>query len=179
MKKSWTSAALLLALLLPSLAGAAGALGAPGMRAHHATVTPQLANNAFGGPLVLQSTEASGRIDGEVFAVLEHPFARVSTALSDPAKWCDILILHLNTKYCRRQQEQGATVLDVRVGKKGPQSIGAASRLAFKWQPPVQRPDYLSVAFDAPDGPYDTHDYRILVEAIPLDASHTFVHMGY
>lgn len=179
MKKFWTSAALLLAVLIPSLAGAAGALGPASLRSHYGTITPELARNVFGGPLVLKSEEAPRRIDGEVFAVLEHPFSRVSTALSDPGQWCDILILHLNTKYCRRQQEQGATVLDVRVGKKGPQSIGSASRLAFRWQPPVQRPDYLSATLDAAEGPYDTHDYRILAEAIPLDANHTFLHMGY
>jgi len=179
MKNFWTSAALLLALWIPSLAGAAGALGPAGLRTRHAAITPQLANNVFGGPLVLQSEETAGHIDGEVFAVLEHPFSRVSAALSDPGQWCEILILHINTKYCRRQQEQGATVLDVRVGKKGPQAISSASKLAFQWRPAVQRPDYLATTMDAPDGPYDTHDYRILAEAIPLDANHTFLHMGY
>src|SRR5437764_382780 len=75
MKNFWTSAALLLALLIPSLAGAAGALGPAGLRAHYAAIAPQLANNVFGGPLVLQSEEAAGHIDGAVYAVLEHPFS--------------------------------------------------------------------------------------------------------
>jgi hypothetical protein len=179
MKKSWTVAALALALLFPLLSHAAGALGAAGLRAQYAAITPQLANNPFGGPLVLRSEEASRRIDGEVFAVLEHPFARVSAALVDPGQWCDILILHLNTKYCRREQNAGGTVLDVRVGKKGPQSISSASKLSFHWRPPVQRPDYVAATLEAPEGPYDTRDYRILVEAVPLDATHTFLHMGY
>jgi hypothetical protein len=179
MKKSWTIAALALALLFPFLAHAAGALGAAGLRTHQASIAPQLAQNAFGGPLVLQSEEASRRIDGEVFAVLEHPFARVSAALTDPGQWCDVLILHLNTKYCRPQQAQGRTVLDVRVGKKGPQSLSSASKLDFNWRPPVQRPDYFLATLEAPEGPYDTRDYRLLVEAVPMDATHTFVHMGY
>lgn len=179
MKKTWSLAALVLALLFPLLAQAAGALGPGALRAYHASIAPQLANNVFGGPLLLQSEEASRRIDGEVFAVLEHPFARVSAALSDPAQWCDILILHLNTKYCRREQASASTVLDVRVGKKGPQSISSASKLAFQWRPPVQQPDYVAATLEAADGPYDTRDYRLLVEATPLDATHTFLHMGY
>lgn len=179
MKKAWTFAALVLALLFPFLSHAAGAIGAAGLRTHHAAIAPQLARNAFGGPLVLQSEEASRRIDGEVFAVLEHPFAGVSAALTDPGQWCDILILHLNTKYCRAQQAPGGTVLDVRVGKKGPQSISSASKLDFNWRPPVQRPDYFLVTLEAPEGPYDTRNYRLLVEAIPLDATRTFLHMGY
>lgn len=177
MKKSWFTA-LAFALLLPLLAQAAGALGPAALRAQHGRIADQLANNAFGGPLVLRSDEAARRIDGEVFAVLDHPFPRVSAALSDPAQWCDILILHLNTKYCRREQ-RAATVLDVRVGKKGPQSISTASKLAFAWRPPVQRPDYVAATLEAADGPYDTRDYRLLVEAVPLDAGHTFLHMGY
>jgi hypothetical protein len=180
MKKNlWTEALLVLALLVPGIAAAAGLLGPAALQARHGSLAPELASNAFGGPLVLKSEEASRRIDGEVYAVLDHPFAKVSAALSDPLQWCDILILHLNTKYCRRIQEQGVTRLDVRVGKKEPQSIQSASRLDFTWQPPVSRPDYVAAILDSPDGPYDTRDYRLLAEAVPLDANRTFLHMGY
>jgi hypothetical protein len=179
MHKIWTWAALVLALLIPSFASAANALGAAGLQAQHTALAPQLERNAFGGPLVLRSEEASRRTDGEVYAVLEHPFARVSAALSDPVQWCDILILHLNTKYCRSQSGQGATRLDVRVGKKVPQSLSSASKLDFTWKEPVVRPDYFAATMEAPKGPYDTSDYRLLAEAIPLDANHTFLHMAY
>lgn len=179
MQKIWSWAVLSLALLIPSLAPAAGALGPAGLQAQHAALAPQLARNPFSGPLVLQSEEAARRIDGEVYAVLEHPFARVSAALTDPVQWCDVLILHLNTKYCRLQQAQGATRLDVRVGKKGPQSLSSASKLDFDWKPPVVRPDYFAATMEAAKGPYDTGDYRLLAEGIPIDAGHTFIHMAY
>lgn len=173
------AAALALALALPLAAQAAGALGPAGLRAHHATLAPQLANNVFGGPLVLQSEEVSRRIEGDVYAVIDHPFAAVSAALKDPGQWCEILILHLNTKYCRRSEGQGATRVEVRVGKKQPQSVQAASLLAFTWRAPRVQPDYVSVQMDAADGPYDTRDYRLLAEAVPLDGGRTFLHMGY
>jgi hypothetical protein len=179
MKKLLNSAALALALLIPFVADAAGVLGPAALQARHAALVPQLAGNAFGGPLVLQSEEVARRIDGEVYAVLDHPFPAVSAALSDPSQWCEILILHLNTKYCRSAQEQGGTRLDVRVGKKQPQSVKAASQLAFAWRAPLARADYFSAQLDAADGPYDTRDYRLLAEAVPLEGGRTFLHMGY
>jgi hypothetical protein len=171
--------AVVAALLLPLGSHAASALGPASLRAHHATLAPQLANNVFGGPLVLQSEEVARRIEGDVYAVIEHPFATVAAALKDPGQWCEILILHLNTKYCRRSEDQAGARVEVRVGKKNPQSVQAASLLAFTWRPPRVQPDYLSVQMDAADGPYDTRDYRILAEAVPLEGSRTFLHMGY
>lgn len=169
----------LLLLLLPLAASGAGAIGPAALRARHVSLAPQLADNAFGGPLVLRSEEVARRIDGDVFAVVDHPFATVAAALSDPAQWCEILILHLNTKYCRRVEAQGATRVDLRVGKKHPQSIEAASLLSFAWRPPQVRSDYVAVQMDAADGPYDTRDYRLLAEAVPLADGRTFLHMGY
>jgi len=171
-------AAALLAAACAATAQAASTLGADALRSRHASLAPQLASNAFGGPLVLQSDEAARRIDGDVYAVLDHPFETVAQALSDPARWCDILILHLNTKHCRSTQNEAPRV-EVRVGKKHPQAVQAASLLAFRWRPPQLRGDYLSVQMDAAEGPYDTRDYRLMAEAVPLDANRTFLHMGY
>lgn len=166
-------------LLLSLLAEAASPLGAAALQSRYGELAPQLAKSAFGGPLVLQSQEASRHVEGEVFAVVDHPFAQVSAALQDPAQWCDILILHQNTKYCGRSERQGASHVLLRVGAKQPQSISAASLLDFTWHAPVVRPDYLAVQMDSPDGPFATHDYRLLAEAVPLAGGRTFVHMGY
>jgi hypothetical protein len=170
------AAALLLSFLTVH---AADALGAAGLRARQASLTSQLANNAFGGPLVLQSEEVARRIDGDVYAVLDHPFAQLSAVLADPGQWCEIMILHLNTKFCRRTEVAGQTRLEVRVGKKQPQAIEAASLVSFAWRAPTTRADYLLAQMDAAQGPYDTRDYRLLVEAIPLEGGRSFLHMGY
>jgi len=176
--RTW-AALLLAAFAFPLAAQAAAAAGPSALRARHASLAPQLAGSAFGGPVVLQSQESARRIDGDVYAVVDHPFQAVSAALSDPAQWCEILILHLNTKHCRRVDDQGATRVEVRVGKKQPQEIRSATLLAFAWRPPQLQGDYLSVQMDAADGPYDTRDYRLLAEAIPLEGGRTFLHMGY
>lgn len=172
-------AAGLLAMSFVGLAQAASALGPAALRARHASMAQQLANNPFGGPVVLQSVEASRRIEGDVYAVLEHPFESVQAALSDPGRWCEILMLHLNTKHCQRTDGPGGPRVEVRVGKKQPQAVSAASLLTFGWKAPVARPDYLAVQMDAPDGPYDTRDYQLMAEAVPLGEGRTFLHMGY
>lgn len=179
---SWLLAAAPLVALLTAFAAPASAssvLGASALRARHASLAPQLSGNAFGGPLVLQSEERSRRIDGNVYAVIDHPFPTVVAALSDPAQWCEILILHLNTKYCRRTEDQGVTQVELRVGKKHPQELKSATPLSFAWRAPQVRPDYLSIQMEAASGPYDTRDYRLLAEAVPLEGGRTFLHMGY
>lgn len=168
-----------LLFLLPLLADGADLLGAAGLHARYTALGPRLASNPFGGPLVLESQEQSRRIEGDVYAVIDHPFAQVSAALSDPGRWCDILILHLNTKYCGRAARDGATHVLLRVGRKQPQEIQAASLLDFRWHAPVDRPDYFVAQMDSPDGPFGTRGYRLLAEAVPLEDGRTFLHMDY
>jgi hypothetical protein len=171
--------AFLVLVLSTFAAQAAGPFGAQPLRAHHAQIAPQLAASEFGGPLLLRSDEAARRFEGEVFAVLEHPFDTVAGALSDPLQWCEILILHLNTKGCRETTPGGKQRVEIRVGRKDPQPPEDATLVAFDWHPPARRADYFVVQMDADDGPYDTSDYRLFVEGVPIDAKHTFIHMGY
>lgn len=169
-------AALLVACLSPL--HATEALQAGGLRAKYEAVTPQLRSSQFHGPLVLESVEDARNTRGDVYAVIEHPFERVSHALADPGHWCDILILHLNVKYCRGSGG-AAPQLDVRIGRKFDQPLGSASQVVFAWRAAAVTPDYVDVELDAPEGPFGTKAYRIVVEAIGVDAAHTFLHMGY
>src|SRR3569623_1391816 len=97
-------------------AQAGGLMGALGLRAQHAAIAPARAASEFGGPLLLRSDEAPRRIEGEVFAVLDHPFEAVAGPLTDPLQWCEILILHLNTKGCRESTTGGVPRIEIRVG---------------------------------------------------------------
>lgn len=170
--------ALLCGLLAPPDAQAVQSLGASALRDRHAALGPQLRDNQFQGPLYLESVETSRSSQGDIYAVVDHPFARVSGALANPAHWCDILILHLNVKYCRGTPGEQSR-LEVRIGRKHDQPLASATPLAFAWRAGVPAAGYLDVGLDAPTGPFGTKDYRILVEAVGLDAGRTFIHMGY
>jgi len=167
-------------LLLPALVWAQTQLGsAAALQAKFEAVKSQFDKNAFGRPLVLESTEASGQLSGNIFALVDHPFEQVSAALVKPAVWCDVLMLHLNTKYCAVRGGGAATTLAVSVGRKFDQPLSDAQRIDFVWQPPVSTADYMSARLSADKGPLSTRDYRIEVEATPLPNGKTFLHMAY
>jgi 1-acyl-sn-glycerol-3-phosphate acyltransferase len=171
--------ALCLALLTPEPASAVQALQAAGLQARYAALGPQLRSNQFQGPLYLDSVETTRSSQGDVYAVVDHPLAKVSGALSSAANWCDILILHLNVKYCRGEAGRDGTRLDVRLGRKFDEPLEKATKLVFAWRVVAATPEYLDVELDAPTGPFGTRDYRILLEAVAVDPARTFIHMGY
>ena len=172
----------LAAALAVGLVGAARAqdapASAPGAAALHAkfdSLQDKLAHNAYGRPLVLQSTQSSDRLEGEVYARVDQPYAVVQKGLQGTDNWCGILILHLNVKMCHAQPSG----LDMALGRKYDQPVDDAYKLHFDYRSVASGPDYLRAELTSGDGPLGTKDYRIAVEAAPLDAAHTMLHMSY
>ena len=166
-------------LLAAALAFPTGAIAqdASTLRSKHATLQDKYANNQFGRPLVLESTQTAGDLRGDVYTIVDHPFATVEQALQSIDHWCDILILHLNVKRCRAN---GVTkLLSLNVGRKFDQPIEDAYELEFAWRVAAATPDYLNVQLSAEEGPLSTKNYRIQVEAIPVDAKKSVIHMSY
>ena len=139
----------------------------------------QLAGSPFRRPLVLESSESSNRVDGNVYAVLESSFAAVSRTLKSPEGWCEVMILHINTKYCRPDGTAAPTRFKVSIGKKTPQSLSDAFALDFGYEIASASSSYLSVLLSAPDGPLGTSNYRIEVQAVPLPDNRTFMRLHY
>jgi hypothetical protein len=170
----------LLALAGLWIAGFASATApADALRAKHASLATQLANNPFQRPLHLESAQTSGDLKGEVYAIVDHPFATVDAALKGADVWCDILILHLNVKHCQASGGSTATTLAVSIGRKHDQPLNDAYRVNFAYQLASSTPDYLEIHLSAKDGPMGTSNYHIVVEATQLDARRSFMHMSY
>jgi hypothetical protein len=159
------------------LAGAS-AQDANALKARYAALQDKFANNQFGRPLVLESTEADDNLKGDVYAIVEHPFAMVQQALQSADHWCDILILHLNVKRCQTSSGTPKKV-NLSVGRKFDQPIEDAYALGFSYRVVAATPEYLQVQLSAPDGPLSTKNYRIQVETAPVDAQRTIIHMSY
>jgi hypothetical protein len=138
-----------------------------------------LSHNQFQRPLTLDSDETPGGVAGDIYALVNYPFATVGAALNSPGNWCDILILHLNTKYCRASAAGPEAVLDVSIGKKYDQPLDKAYRVAFAYRVAAQAPNYLQVRLNADEGPLSTRNYRIVLEAVPLGKGQTFIHLSY
>lgn len=144
-----------------------------------AALNQRLNQNAFMRPIVLDSLETPNRAAGEIHAVVDYPFAVVSAALNRPDHWCDVISLHINTKYCRPEVLPGGTLLKVNIGKKTPESLENAPRIEFNYQAIEQTPRYLAIALDAKTGPMGTSNYRIELEAVALPNNKSFLHLSY
>lgn len=177
LERTLRRAAWLIAGLLVALAAPAGAQDAAALRAKNAAMQDKFASNQFGRPLVLESVQTAGDLKGDVYAVVDHPFSMVKQALETNAHWCDILILHLNVKRCLTGP--GGKMVNLSVGRKFDQALEDAYELEFDWRLAAATADYLSVQLNAEEGPLSTKNYRIQVEAIPLDAKRSLIHMSY
>jgi hypothetical protein len=175
------AAAFALTLALCLLAGAPPALAqdAAALRAKHDSLREKLANNPFQRPLVLESTQNSGDLRGEVYAVVEQPFSVVGPALQGMDHWCELLILHLNVKGCSSAGKPPAEVLSLVVGRKFDQPLDQGYKVDFAYSTPAATADYLRVQMAAETGPMSTRNYRLALEAVPLDANRSFLHMSY
>ena len=144
----------------------------------------QLQNNQFKRPLVLKSTESPDSLKGEIYAILDYPFTEVNNAINNPDHWCDALILHINVKYCRISNDsalasKSGTVLNINLGKKYDQPLVETYKAKFNYESITSATNYFSVEMKAADGPLGTKDYRIWVEATPVNKNQTFLHFTY
>ena len=138
-----------------------------------------LQNNPFKRPLVLKSSESPDALKGEIYAVLDYPFEQVNGAINNPDHWCDALILHINVKYCRALHSNAGTMLDINLGKKYEQPLAETYDTKFNYENITTAANYFSVEMKSAEGPLGTKDYRIWVEATPINNKQTFLHFTY
>jgi hypothetical protein len=153
--------------------------GAPALLEKHAALAGQLAQNAYRRPLLLESSESANAVTGSAYAVLNSPFATVSGAFKSPNRWCEMLILHINTKYCHASADESPSTLNMNIGKKTEQQLEDAFALQFGYRLAASSPDYLAANLRADKGPLGTSNYRIELQAVPLPGGKTFMHLRY
>jgi hypothetical protein len=149
------------------------------LSARYAALKDALRHNQFHRPLYLDSSESSDGVTGEIYALVNYPFATAGAALNKPSHWCDILILHLNTKYCRASTDSRGTVLHINIGKKYDRPIAEAFRLDFVYRVAARTANYLQVKLNADEGPLSTRDYLIVLEAAPAEDGQTLIRLSY
>ena len=139
----------------------------------------QLGNNQFRRPLYLESSESQGAVAGDIYALVNSRFEAAAAALSVPGDWCEILILHINTKACRVTSASQGTALNLWIGRIHQQPLADAFKVDFAYRVGARSGDFLRVGLSAGDGPMGTRDYRIALEAVPVEDGKTFIHLRY
>lgn len=138
-----------------------------------------LRDTPFDEPLHLTSAQTESVLSGEVYAVVDHPFATIRSTLHSAAQWCDVLILHLNVKNCRASAGTGPGVVTLSVGRKHEQALAESQHVPFLFQVHADATDHLALRLHAARGPFGTRDYQLSLEVVPLDADRSFLHLSY
>jgi hypothetical protein len=172
-------AAMTAVVLCASAPAHAGSDAAQALSARHEALREEFAHSPFERPLVLRSTQADDELKGDVYAVIEQPFAATAAALADRARWCELLILHLNIKDCRADAGPRGDALSVVIGRKLDRAADGGQHMEFAFRVPSRQPDYLQVQMAADRGPLGTRDHRLSLEAAPLTERSSFIHMTY
>jgi hypothetical protein len=185
---SWThvlartlTGALLVGASLQAPAAAPEPPAAQALRATHQRLSDKLDHSSFGRPVQLDSVETADGLQGDVYAVVEHPLAEISAALKGSAHWCDVLTLHINNRRCLvTAGPQGRETLTLYVVRRYDKPIDDAFELPFVYRVAGSAtPEHLSVELKAQSGPLGTSNYNVTLEAIALDERKSFLHFSY
>jgi hypothetical protein len=149
------------------------------LRAALESLRPKLANSEFGRPIYLASSETANGLKGDVHGILDYPVSAISAVLSKPDHWCDVLLVHVSNRACRIVTGRGGPVVELSVVRRHDQPIDKAFQLALAFRPVAVGANYFSAELSADSGPFGTSNYRIVIEAIALDAAKSFLHFGY
>ena len=173
------SLAMLACLALPGIS-----LAEPGPPSELEALYKQALQNkgrsVFGKPLFVSSSIQENRFSADVFGIVEHPFPQITKELTIPANWCRFVPLNFNVKACTYHSQNNQPSLTFYAGRKFYEAPDNAYRLHYQYKVANIGSDYLRVLLSAESGPMGTEDYRIELDAIPVDDK-TFlrIHSSY
>lgn len=142
-------------------------------------IKKQLFDHPSGLPIYIASHDDGNILSGNVYSIVPHSFPSLRGILIEAANWCDISLLHLNIKACTYQVHKPPQMITFYSGRKFYQPPEDAFILEYRFQVAENQPQYVKILLTADDGPLDTSDYRIEIEAMPVDGEETFIRFSY
>lgn len=155
------------------------ATSADDLKDKYEEIEEQLLDNVYGIPIYLESSHKKKLMQGAVYGIIYQPFNRVSRALSSMASWCEIMPQHLNIKGCTYEYINKQCRLNLYPGRKKYKNPDNAYRLNYDFKVRSLSDEYFYTTLNTAEGPFDTKNYKINVEAIPISDSSTFIHFDY
>jgi hypothetical protein len=174
-----TLARLFLLYLCTLLAAQAQGADLGEMQSLYRSLQPRLAQSPFQRELALDSTEASERLSGDIYATLDAPLASLELVNRSPLRWCEILLLLSNTKSCVVGRQDEAPSLQMRMGTKGPQALATTTPMNFRFETSAPQATVLETHLSSNSGPMGTKDGKLRVQAIAVGPNKSFIHLHY
>jgi hypothetical protein len=138
---------------------------------------PRLRLGTGNTPLTVETSTRDGLVLGNIYAILDHPYGKVTQALRNAHNWCDIVPLHMNMKACTTQPLHTGTHLTLYAGRKSYQPPGQARALSYTYRVQTLDSDYFSATLTADKAEADSPP--VALEAIPLDGERVLIHVRY
>lgn len=126
----------------------------------------------------LRSSEHDNIPSAEINTIINYPYETVATALAAIENWCQILPLHFNIKACTHEGGQGTQSLTVYSGRKIYQVPEEGYRMDYRFNLIRYYDDHLTLQLNAAQGPVNTRDYRIELDALRVEEG-TLLHIHY
>jgi len=142
-------------------------------------IEDELFENTYNIPIYIESNDIENTMHGDVFGILHHSFKTVSDTLALLENWCEVMPQHLNIKACTYQCENNQCKLTLYSGRKFYEKADDVYKLNYNFNVTAASANYFNASLKSNEGPLDTQDYKIRVQAIPLTDSSTFIHFGY
>src|SRR5205085_1479967 len=138
---------------------------ATGLRARYTELQDRLRDSAFGLALYVDSQQQPERLSGDLYGVINEPFATVRATLAERPQWCELLLLHINVKDCRTSTVERQDGIVLQLGGKNDVGGEGGTHLDYRFKVVASTADYLSIVLAADQRPFGPTDHRIALEA--------------
>ena len=130
-------------------------------------------------PLQITSQESAAHLSGDLFATVEYDMTLINVAASSTERWCEVMLLLSNSHGCHVTPSNNNDILEVSISSSKTADMTGATPTTFQLQVRSTTADYLDAALVAIEGPMGTRNISLRLQAIPLTATRSFVHLHY
>lgn len=150
------------------------------LREKYPTFVAQVQAQGNHFPFYIESAHNGDNLRADVYVQVNYPVSLLAEVLILPRMWCEFMPLNLNIKACTYRVHTGKSELRLYAGRKFYQTPAESYLLQYQFQVIKQQKDNFVVVLTAPEGPFGSRNYVILVEAISVD-DHSFlrIHVSY
>ncbi len=134
---------------------------------------------SFEEPVHVSSSMTRDTVRGEIHAVVDHSFRELLEMSDDLRAWCGITILHFNIKACVYDPESDPPVITLYTARMYYSEPEDAEASDFRFEVDNADQDFLLVRISGGEGPFNTYDYAIEMQAIPLGEERTLVEVSF